>query len=53
MFEGVGVAYTKLVLPTVTRALVDESILASTRVHFKYSATREALYYRQHNETFV
>ena len=53
MFEGVGVAYTKLGLRTTTRASVDKSILASTRVHFKYSATREALYYRPHNDTFV
>ena len=36
-----------------TRALIDESIMASTRVHFKYSVTREVLYYRPRNETFV
>ena len=36
-----------------TRASVDELILASTRVHFKYSVTREVLYYRPRNETFV
>ena len=40
-------------LRTSTRAAVDESILASTRVHFKYSVTRDALYYRPRNEMFV
>ena len=37
----------------VTQALIDESILAGTGVHFKYSLTREALYYRSRNETFA
>ena len=27
--------------------------LASPRVHFKYTVTREALYYRPHNEMLV
>ena len=40
-------------LGTGTRASIDESIFASTRVHFKYSVTREVLYYCPHNETFV
>ena len=40
-------------LRTSTQASVDESILASTRVHFKNSVTREVLYYRLRNETFV
>ena len=36
-----------------TRALVDESILASTGVHFRYLVAREVLYYHPCNETFV
>ena len=36
-----------------TRASIDESIFASTRVHFKYSVTCEVLYYRPRNETLV
>ena len=36
-----------------TQASVDELILASTRVYFKYSVTREALSYRPRNEMFV
>ena len=40
-------------LRTSTRASVYEAILACTRVHFKYSVTREILYYRPRNETFV
>ena len=36
-----------------TRASVDESILASNRVLKMDSVTREALYYRPHNETFM
>ena len=34
----------------VTRVSIDESILVSTRVDFKYLVTREVLY---GNETFV
>ena len=37
----------------VTLASIDESIFARTPVHFKYSVTREVLYYRPCNETFV
>ena len=32
---------------------IDETIFASTQVHFKYSVTREVLYYRPRNETLV
>ena len=37
----------------VIEASIDESIIARTRVHFNYSVTREVLYYRPRNETFV
>ena len=36
-----------------TQASIDELIFASTRVHFKYSVTREVLYYRPRNEMLV
>ena len=36
-----------------TWASIDESIFASTQVHFKSSVTREVLYYRPRNETLV
>ena len=45
--------YMTLGLRMGTRASIDESIFASTRVHFKYSVTCEVLYYRPRNETLV
>ena len=42
----------KVGLRMSTQASVDESILTSTRVYFKYSVTREVLYYRPRNEMF-
>ena len=44
---------TKVGLRTSTRASVYEAILACTRVHFKYSVTRDVLCYRPRNEMFV
>ena len=38
---------------TVTRASIDESVFATTRVHFHYSVTRRVLYYHPCNETFM
>ena len=40
-------------LQTVTRASIDESVSASTRVHFNYLVTRKVLYYHPRNETCV
>ena len=51
--ESVDIHAIKLGLRTSTRASVYKEILACTRVHFKYSVTREILYYRPRNETFM
>ena len=40
-------------LRTVTRASIDESVFATTRVHFHYSVTRMVLYYRPCKEAFM
>ena len=37
----------------ITRASIDESDFARTRVHFNYSVNLKVLYYRPHNEMFV
>ena len=40
-------------LQTATRALIDESVFARSRVHFNYSITHSALYYSPLNGTFA
>ena len=41
------------VYSSVTRALIDEWVIAGTRVHFNYWSTHSVLYHRPRSETFV